>query len=525
MKRTPTLLALVALVAAFLALQSFQPAARPRATRPHESAHRVSRVLTGQHCAPIGRPQVKTAGEGSSPHANSPTDEAAAAHDTQTPGDDAPGPDPTNGAPGATPASPQSDDTSRGNEPESPAEPQLTPEEKELKRKREGRASLNWLRDHQSEDGRWSASDFGAASVRTQARHTHNVEFYAPGLDWGDKGQSPDNDMAVTALVLLAHLGTGYDYKDGDYKESMRRALQWMRAQQHENGRFGPEHDNAFLPTHALCTAAITECYGLSGDAALKDNCERAAKHLLGLQTKDSGFARKPNGWGLEAEPDVATTAWSVLALKTARMAGIEIELAAPSAGVLKFLDAVTDCVKDADGNITYVRTRLRERGGEAPDYRDGRFVSMPTLNAMNAFCRGVLGDSENQPDIGKALATSAILENAAWIEHQIDFLHFYFASAAAYQWLGSSFRRVRKTGPDKGHSEWELTLVKTLNDNQRGFKPDELKTWPATLDEFGSWDTVDAYSRQGGRVYITAMACLTLQIYYYCGYQRISKD
>jgi len=391
------------------------------------------------------------------------------------------------------------------------------------KKRKYGNSTLNWLRDHQCEDGRWSASDFGAASARKDAHHSYNVEFFAPGLEWGDKGQSPDNDMAVTALVLLAHLGTGYDHKDGDYKEGMRRALKWMRAQQNENGRFGPEHDNAFLPTHALCTAAMAECFGLSGDAALKDNCERAARHLLTLQPKDSGFARNPNGWGLEAEPDVATTAWSVLALKTARIGGIELDLAASAAGVLSFLDTVTDCVKDTEGKITDVRTRLRERGGEAPDYREGSFVSMPTLNAMNALCRVILGDSENQTDIGKALAISAIMENAAWSERQVDFLHFYFASAAAYQWLGSSFRRVRKTGPDKGHSEWELTLVKTLNDNQRGYRPDELKTGPAMLDEFGSWDAVDAYSRQGGRVYTTAMAALCLQIYY--RYKRQTKD
>ncbi len=523
MKRTTTLLALVALVAAFLALQSFQPAAKPRATRPHDANQHVSQVLTGQHGAPNGGRRVKTAGECSGAHADSPTAKAAGAGDSRTPGDNAPRPDSSNGGAGATPASPESDDAPSVNEPEPPAEPQLTPEEKELKRKREGRASLNWLRDHQSEDGRWSACEFGAASARKDARHTHNVEFFAPGLSWGDQGQTPDNDLVVTALVLLANVGTGYDHKEGEYKESMRRAIKWLRSQQDESGRFGPEHDSAFLPTHALCTAAMTECYGISGDAALKKYCETAVAHLLTLQTKDSGFARNPYGYGLDAEPDTATTAWSVLALKGARIAGIEFEMASVGNGVLAFLDSVTTVVRGTDDEVADVSTRLLVRGGDSPEGRAGGFISLNTLDAMNCYCRCMLATKDYDHKLCMALAKKGVVQPPTWEERSIDFVHWFFATSAAYQCL--SWRPTGKNGrnADKGWADWEKKIANVLLDNQRGFKPDELKTWPAMLDEFGSWDAVDAYSRQGGRVYTSAMAHLILQIYY--RYRRQTKD
>lgn len=382
-----------------------------------------------------------------------------------------------------------------------------------------GNPTFNWLRDHQCEDGRWSAADFGAASTRKDAHHTYNVEFFAPGLEWGDKGQSPDNDLVVTALALLCHFGSGYDHKDGYYKSAVRKALIWLRKQQHESGRFGDVHDNAFLPTHALCTAALADCYSLSGDSALKQNCEIALAHLLTLQTQGSGFARYPSGYGLEAEPDVATTAWSVLALKTAKFAGVEFDLQTPGAGLLEFLDSVTSVVHGPGNELARVYTRLRERGGDCPDGRAAEFSALNTLDAMNAYCRAMLSQGEDDWKLIRALAQNAVAHPPAWESNKIDFVHWFFSTAAAFQALGS--RPPSKT--DNGWAVWEKPLAKALLDNQRGYRTDERKTWPAILDEFGSWDAVDAYSRQGGRVYTTAMAALCLQIYY--RYRRQTKD
>ncbi|CAG0989559.1 hypothetical protein PLCT2_02392 [Planctomycetaceae bacterium] len=523
MKRNTTLLTLVALVLAFLALQSFQPTGRPRAVRSDRAA-RAEQLLTGQHRDARTSPRVHTAplSQGA-PSAPALVQEPAAGK-ASVPSIDAGTTPTTQEPPTGTPPEVAGHSDATASEPTPEIEPPLTAEEEELTQKRSGHyASLKWLRDHQCEDGRWSASEFGAASRRRVASHSYNVEFFAPGLAWGDQGQSPDNDFVVTALVLLAHINTGFDHKDGMYKDSMRRAIKWLRSQQDACGRFGPEHDIAFLPTHALCTAALAECYGMSGDAALKKNCETAVTHLLTLQTKDSGFARNPYGYGLDPEPDTATTAWSVLALKYAKIAGIEFEMTSVGNGVLAFLDSVTTVIRGTADDVAGVTTRLRVRGGDSPDGRAGGFISLNTLDAMNCYCRCMLATEDYDHKLCIALAKKGVAQPPTWDERSIDFVHWFFATSAAYQCL--SWRPTGKNGrnADKGWTDWEQDIAKVLLAHQRGYRVDELKTWPAMLDEFGSWDAVDAYSRQGGRVYTSAMAHLILQIYY--RYRRQTKD
>ena len=67
--------------------------------------------------------------------------------------------------------------------------------------------------------------------------------------------------------------------------------------------------------------------------------------------------------------------------------------------------------------------------------------------------------------------------------------------------------------------------MSKTLLDNQRGYHAkDRAKgfTNKDILDEHGSWDPVGAWGSAGGRVYATAINCLTLQVW--TRYQRIKK-
>ena len=64
----------------------------------------------------------------------------------------------------------------------------------------------------------------------------------------------------------------------------------------------------------------------------------------------------------------------------------------------------------------------------------------------------------------------------------------------------------------DKFWQPWRTSLMDTLTQNQRGFRKGETTETAETLDEYGSWDAVDAWHNAGGRVYSTAINCLTLQ-------------
>ena len=97
------------------------------------------------------------------------------------------------------------------------------------------------------------------------------------------------------------------------------------------------------------------------------------------------------------------------------------------------------------------------------------------------------------------------------WDHHKIDYYYWYYASLALYQ-----------VGADKW-KKWEEAMSKTLLNNQRGFRPEDKGTTKETLDEHGSWDSVDAWHAAGGRVYSTAINCLTMEVYY--RYKKQHKD
>ena len=52
----------------------------------------------------------------------------------------------------------------------------------------------------------------------------------------------------------------------------------------------------------------------------------------------------------------------------------------------------------------------------------------------------------------------------------------------------------------------WNEALKTALIDKQRVIK---------TEDEYGSWDPVDPWSMIGGRIYSTAINCLSMEVYY----------
>jgi hypothetical protein len=86
------------------------------------------------------------------------------------------------------------------------------------------------------------------------------------------------------------------------------------------------------------------------------------------------------------------------------------------------------------------------------------------------------------------------------WEEKKIDYYYWNFGSLSLFQ-MG-----------DKFWQKWRKPLMNALLENQRGFRKGETVENAETLDEYGSWDAVDAWHLAGGRVYSTAMNCLTLQ-------------
>ena len=83
------------------------------------------------------------------------------------------------------------------------------------------------------------------------------------------------------------------------------------------------------------------------------------------------------------------------------------------------------------------------------------------------------------------------------WEPKEIDFYYWYYGSLAIFQFDGPGGAKWRAWNEDMKN-----VLVKNQNTASAGCRN-------------GSWEPVDRWSRQGGRVYATALNALTLEVYY----------
>jgi hypothetical protein len=125
---------------------------------------------------------------------------------------------------------------------------------------------IDWLVRHQAVDGRWDADAF-------MERELAGERSDGPGL--------AVHDVGVTGLALLALLGDGNSLRSGPQRESVRRAVAWLREQQDPaTGLIGTTSHHSFIYDHAIATLAMVEAYGLSEYKLLKSSAQRAIDYL-----------------------------------------------------------------------------------------------------------------------------------------------------------------------------------------------------------------------------------------------------
>ena len=157
---------------------------------------------------------------------------------------------------------------------------------------------LNWLARNQQKDGSWS--------------------LRGPYRDGG----SSENRQAATAMALLAFQGDGHTHQpigNDKYSGVVRRGWQWLLKTQNSDGYFkGDVPYNHQLYTHAQCTIAICELYGMTRDEDFREPAQRAIDFAVKIQTEKGGWRYYP-----ETDEDLSVTGWFAMALQSARMAGL----------------------------------------------------------------------------------------------------------------------------------------------------------------------------------------------------------
>lgn len=314
--------------------------------------------------------------------------------------------------------------------------------------------ALAWLGANQSDDGRWSAKQFGAGEERKV-------------LGQDRQGAGADADTGITGLALLSMFGAGHTHLEGPYRQNVQRGLEYLVSQQKEDGNLsGDAKLYAMMYCHGMASLALSEAYAMTGDQRLQPYVEKAGGFSLRSQHSTTG------GWRyLPGDPgDMSQFGWQVMALKSAELAGV----------------AIPD--KNRSGMLRFLHNNTSGRFHGLGCYRTGERPSR-TMTAEAFACRVFLG-LDNAAELSDE-AAKFILEDLPQ-DGKADFYYWYYGSLAMFQLQ------------DERWKIWNDALQKQLINRQK--TGSELA---------GSFDTDEVWSGYGGRVYTTAMAALCLEVYY----------
>ena len=317
--------------------------------------------------------------------------------------------------------------------------------------------SLAWLAAHQEPSGYWDADEYGAGQIGIDEE----------GIDRQHAGKSAD--AGVTALAILAFLGAGYTHEEGKYAETVERALNWLIKNQRRDGFLGANAAHfEQMYCHGMATYALAEAYGmetrLSG-SKLRRPLADAVIYIITQQGEDGGWRYVKGQAG-----DMSMFGWQLMALKSAEIAGIPIP-ANTRNKMIKFLK----------------ERSLGEYNGLA-GYREGMPATAP-MTAEALFCKQMLGINRTNPQSQEAVA---YLLRHLPKRSELNYYYWYYGTLAMYQYGGQAW------------TEWNSALRDLLIAQQR-----------REGEHAGSWDPNDVWGPYGGRVYSTAVATLSLEVYY----------
>jgi hypothetical protein len=333
--------------------------------------------------------------------------------------------------------------------------------------------ALRWLARHQSADGSWGVTTYVKQCKQTCAPH--------PGGE--------DYDAGVTGLSLLAFLGAGYSHLSRDvhdgicFGDVVRKGLQWMMSHQDPEGCIGSRNGHKYMYNHTVCALAMTEAYGLTGSNLFRENAQKAVDFTVAAQNAGRGWRYSYKS----GESDSSVTGWAVMVLKSAELSGLPFPRAAYD-GTRAWFDEVTE---EAYGRVGYTFKGT----GKVYDEHNQHFDHHEALSAIGLMAR-IFMNQKGDARMG-AQADLLLRDKPQWNGNAIDFYYWYYASLALFQYDGPSGPKWRGW-----NEEMKGALVKNQNPNSTGCRR-------------GSWEPVDRWSCEGGRVYATAINALTLEVYY----------
>ncbi len=160
--------------------------------------------------------------------------------------------------------------------------------------------------------------------------------------------------VAITAIASLAFMADGNLPGRGPYAEQVERGLKFVLANCAENGLVAAEAANGPMYGHGFATLFLGEVYGMTPpgteldselSSRLHEALVKAVRLIQATQNEEGGWRYNP----VPYDADVSVTICQVMALRSARNAGIEV----PKETVDRAVEYVKRC-QNPDGGFRY---------------------------------------------------------------------------------------------------------------------------------------------------------------------------
>ncbi len=293
---------------------------------------------------------------------------------------------------------------------------------------------------------------------------------------WVYDGMSRTDTIAATGMALLPFLAAGQTHKvskDNRYNKTVEAGLKYLIGQQTASGGFRLGDNLAGMYSHAIATIAICEAYGMSGDKGLLlGPAQRAVNFIQSAQGTDGSWGYTANSTG-----DTSIVGWQVQALHSAKLCRDLVVNKRTLERARKFLDSVAS----GSGKSRY-------------GYREASSASY-TRTAVGLLCRYYLdGWGPNNP--GMAAGVAYLMKSKQPDPKSMEMYYYYYATQVLHFFEGPEW-----------YKEWNPKMRDLLIDAKV----------PEGKKDAGSWSPEGDYwiGAQCGRVGMTSMALLTLEVYY----------
>ena len=321
------------------------------------------------------------------------------------------------------------------------------------------------------------------------ARHIVNSQE-ADGTFTDPKARdSAKNGYALTALGLMALASIGHQPGDPNREGiAMKRALGFMLRNDRRRNRSGGEYeyygsDGGRMYGHGIATLCLSEMMGMGVDRdqerLLRKYTTKAVDLILVSQKARKGNPAHRGGWRYDPtsnDSDLSVTVWQLMALRSAKNAGINVPKEAIDMAV-RYLKRSYFSSRDARGRPVNLNSGCGYMPNQPPRY---------STTAAGLLSLQVCGEYDAPEVIGSVnwLKRKAVTKREQWFYYGT-----YYYSQGMQKRKGDTARNARDT------TEKLLLPMQSVD---------------------GSWSGNNGMEAGAGRVYCTSLAMLSLSVKYH---------